>query len=811
MQPRLRYNGMKSSLRHLPLLVLLCAQFALTPSYARAEIIGDILRVGFPIASESGSAVRHGSWTPVLVDLRLENQASFDGVLRLRQYDRDGDVYVDTVPVHLFAEGGAQQRYWMYTVTSKPANPNATDEHIRVELFATESEDDPGKLAKVVSGGGLVSAMEPPVEPEFMAPDHNFILDVSERAMGKIRELRSLDIAYTFDRPIRLAHLAPGDLPNKWFGLDSVDCIVWDDADTSAITEQQELALVQWVQHGGTLVLAAARTASVLAQSTHIGPLLPTRIGAVQPVTHLPDVRAQLMNSNDEAARYTQPVAIARCEPINDPTVVNMLTDSSIDGVVLSKRRVGRGQIVFLAASINDLLSDSKLQPVEFFRRLLELRRSAISAEDQGAYVELFRDVDPVVGFLGVSGARLAVAILFCMTYVLLATFGVWRLLHGRKMLKHSWTALAIVAACASVLSIIGVQSVHGIGRTLHQLSIVDGTANAVQATGTAYFGLTTSTKSTLDVWLPSDSLMNTEPGPSSCVLYPMHSLPRFEMDDVAFTDPARYRILPTTAEVCDVPFRATLKQFEGRWQGTLPGMLSSSVASTKQAMPVDDKTLLTRSEDIIAEGSWIQNSLGVDLDKCYLIFAPRDLYSPQKFSNPLQQRTALDEARAIPLGSIPDGQRVDLFNKIYMDELGQPIPMSNRKSRSLASIQNRWGRHLASAADRANLGSEAPKERFNLNLYENSVLIATILSEIDPTSFKKTAYSGYPTFSRARCRQLDMSYLLSSRSAIFVGFSEDPGPIRLATRSSAKKSYERISPEKAWTVYRFVVPIEVR
>lgn len=786
---------------------LILSVLTMLPGAASADIVGDILRVGYPIASESGSAVRHGAWTPVLVDLRLQGQASFDGELRLRQYDRDGDVYVDSVAVHLFADGGEQQRYWMYTIASKPTGKA---QYFYVELFATEDEDDPGKLVKVISGPSLVSAMEPPVEPEYVDDNQYLILDVSDRAMGRIRELRDQDNFDMFDRIIQIAHLSPAGLPNKWFGLDPIDCVIWDDADTTTITEQQEQALVEWVKHGGTLVLAAARTSSTLAQSTYIGPLLPARPGKNLTTAHLPKVRSELMKLGNNDEDYPRALTVTKCEPIDDPAVTNMLTEPSIDGVILAKRRVERGMIIFLPATIQDLLGDSTIRPPEFFRRILELRRNPISSEVGSSYLDMFPEIDGVVGFHGVSGARLAVAILFCMLYVLLATFGAWRLLQSRKMLKHSWTALAIVGGIASLLSIIGVQSVHGIGRTLHQLTIVDGTSNSVQAHGTAYFGLTASTKNILDVWLPEDPLLSEEPGPSSCVLQPMLSSSKTGLENASFTDPARYRIRPATAEIHDVLLRATLKQFEGRWKGSLPGALASSIRSTQRDMPVDKESDSLDSETIIAEGSWIQNNLGVDLEKCYLIFAPRDLYEPQKFFNLVQQRGEIDELRAIPLGKLAKDERLDLFSRIYEDQSGMLLTQKERQGRSFKRTQTQWGRQRATAAENDGYGNESPNLRFDLNQYENAVLLSTVVSEIDPTSFRKSPMVGYPMFSRNRCRQLDMSQLLTSRSAIFIGFSKEPGPIRLASRDGSD-AYEPIKPSSSWTVYRMVVPVDVQ
>ncbi len=43
----------------------------------------------------------------------------------------------------------------------------------------------------------------------------------------------------------------------------------------------------------------------------------------------------------------------------------------------------------------------------------------------------------------------------------------------------------------------------------------------------------------------------------------------------------------------------------------------------------------------------------------------------------------------------------------------------------------------------------------------------------------------------------------------LLVGFSREPGPVSLCTRSNPNRDYRRLAPDEAWTMYRIVIPVE--
>ncbi|MCH8959041.1 MAG: hypothetical protein IH835_06270, partial [Proteobacteria bacterium] len=250
----------------------------------QAGVIGRIVHVGYP--TSYGHVVRAGSWVPVVVELTLEGQSSFEGALRVEQPDRDGDLASDQVRVQLRGEGTAPRRYVLYCVASSRPGGDTS--------FSVDLLDGDGNAVEIVSDGKLVQRLKPGQQPEVLVRDEYLILELGRGRKGRIGDLADLETREKYDRPIRVAHLAPDALPDLWLGLEMVDCVVWEQADATELTSAQLDALVAWVHQGGQLLIAAAETADTIAGSKQLAPILPVKIGLVRSLDHLPQLRRLL-------------------------------------------------------------------------------------------------------------------------------------------------------------------------------------------------------------------------------------------------------------------------------------------------------------------------------------------------------------------------------------------------------------------------------------------------------------------------------------------------------------------------------------
>ena len=751
---------------------------------ADATIYGHIESMGFPSVRGMGmgqDVVRRGEWMPVQVRLTLDGEESFDGWIRIAQPDKDGDFALDIQPVHL--RRGQGRTYWLYTLAGRPTG--------QVASFAVELVSDSNQRVDLVCRGERARALVPAMAPESLQAHDVLILSIGP-TVGRVADL---PVQRDSGGSIHVAHLAPESVPPLWQGLQSVDAIVWDRADPTLLSEAQLNALVEWTRQGGVLVIAAGITADTVAAK--LGQILPVDIGPARPTTRLPRFRNKMLNLRDETeAEYAKPIVVAQCAAKPGATTIVGESHPDMTTTVVAEKPLGRGTIVFVAAALSDLLGESG-DHGGFLKRILHLRE----APETRMYYEtssLAAEVDGWIGFKEIGATYLAAAVLLAGLYVFLSTFGAWQFLRTRGWLHHSWSAFALVALGASVVTVLAVQGVRGVGKTLHQLSVVDADAGSSVAQATAYFGLRTSLFGSLDVWLAEDYPQVTEPGPSTCVLHPM--APNTVSDvPLYYADPGRYQMVPSQAELLGVPIRGTLKQFEGRWSGTLPGRLSAQ-------MRVAGGGPGGRYDWRITSDSRITNELGVDLYATFLIYAAQNIYLDDAT---LEIPNRADKVYAFPLGPLDDKQSLHPAGRIYNDIKGSELEFEDWSKNTLLHAVETWAGDLAGF----NLTDFARRDLTwkDLRRHELALLLLSSFAEYQPTDNVQGLGMGRPQtfFTAGSARHLDMSDHLDTETALFIGFARSEGPVTLCTRVSGDDDYRRISPSNSLTMYRIRIPLQ--
>lgn len=764
--------------------------FAAVAVGARAGVTVQVARVGYPTL-RMGHVVRTGAWTPIVVRLALVNQDAFHGTLRVAQEDNDGDRCYDSAEVHLSSETGGELTRYLYV----PANPK------RGARFAVELIDDDREMVEVVSNGVLTRAATPAARPNVITDDAILILSISDETLGRERDLveQTEGLAINpFHREIHVGHIAPRDLPGLWIGLDMVDAMIWDDARPSVLTAAQLDALVEWVRHGGRLVLAASRSAAEIAQTQQLADILPVAVGDVRAIAALPTLRRSMLGDEDNAA-YLRPIPVVQCTLRPDGREV--LREDASGALIIARRRVGRGHVVFSAVTLKDLFSESgSARP--FFRTVLSLSDRATRDDVALEAVSLFDRVVGAVSFAAKGGVYVLVAVLFSGLYVFVATFGSWSVLRAKVWLKHSWSVFALIAGAASVLSALAVVSIKGVGYHVHQMSIIDVDADDTYARGTVFFGLRTPRVAVLDMWLPSNYLSDTTPGATRCFLRPLPVANDPAQQQRGFVDPVSYRIRPATAVVEGVRVRGTLKRLEGRWEGPLAGLgrVRGHVRVKRHSGGAMDWR--------VTADSYVINDLGVPLRDCYLIHPLYDLANPSG-------RWAFDGVRgdriyAYPIGTLPaDGRKVMLAPRCYPTSPAEPVYKTMQRN-TLAAQQGRWSepfRGLSAYAYASEAGAA-----YTMGQEQNALLLLSTVGDFDPTKGARTAafMRGLRTWSRDRLRQLDLREQLGRDSVYLLGWADDAGPVRLAVRKPGGDAYDTLTPDpgRAWTFYRVRIPV---
>ncbi len=765
------------------------------PAHAKLEV--NISHVGFPRV-QGGDVIRSGAWTPFIVDITLAEQTSFDGSVRAAQMDNDGDECFDTVDVHIRAETGGSQRVYLYL----PANPVRSQDRFFVEVRNAD-----GDAVQIVNQGEVTYRARPVDHPTVMSADDVLILSVSSGAVGRVAELAGSDKRAKYTRDVEVAHTSPSDLPELWIGLESVDYVVWDGARPEELTLRQLEALLEWVRQGGTLLIAASQTAGALKLTKPLEPLLPVDLGEIVAVENLPEVRGLLLEASGADAEvplspgwenvpFPAPVPVMRCTRRGDSIVV--AAESKLPSDVVSRRRVGRGHLVFSGVTLRDLFSAPCAVP-KFFAKTLHLIPAGKSDDARATPISLFGRVISAVAFSTSGSLYLLTAGVFSVLYVLAATFGTWRYLRSKGLIHHSWTAFACVGIVASFLSVIVVGMMHGIGDRLHQIAVIDAEAGQAHGNGTAFFGLKTSIDKELDLWLPSDWVGAHEPDATSCFLRAIPEGTDLTEGGSGFADPEEYRLIPASAVMDDVRIRATLKRFEGRWEGPLGGKVSGQF-----------QAIGTR----ITDDSFVVNELGVDLRNCYLLHASLNIGDIAGLRD-----HSID---VYGVGDIPsDGTKIRLAERCY--RLRGTETENDRKQRSkLAKLQGEWSAPFRGLLATIGYGSGGD-DGFVMGQEQNALLLLSTIGEFDPMTISSRMgdlLGGVQTWSRDRLRQLDLrEHLQAGREAdkppaevgslVLIGFAADPGPVRLFGRVG-DSAYRPIQPEASasWTMYRIRFPI---
>jgi len=770
------------------------------PAWAGIEI--SVTRVGFPTLS--GPVVRNGAWAPVVVDLSLlGEQDSFDGSIRVGQFDGDGDQCYESLDVHLRRSSGGSQTYTLYIPTKQSRG------EVEVDVSVL---DDRGEAVQVVSLGEQTFRAEPAQQPALIPDDDILILDVSRGSMGPVKDLSDADKRLSYSRLIHLGNIGPASLPEHWIGLEAVDYIVWDDAQPEDMTPKQLGAMLEWVRQGGLLLVAASRSVGSVVLTKPLAAALPVELGNLETVGNLRSVRMNLIEApfktKDEpdpdwlGAPFASPVPVVRCQLREGAVAVAsetiLVDEEPVEIPVVSRHRYGRGQVIFSAVTIKDLMS-APGRASELFETLFYLLKIDDPEAGQPYPAYLFGNVIRPISFSTSGGLYLFLAGVSSVAYVILATFGTWGIVSNRGWRRHSWSAFAVTAIATSVVAAVVVRSRQGFRDTVRQMSIIDMVADHGDATATVFFGLKTSLDKRLDLWMPRDPLGATEPEQTDCFLRPIPGAADSQDSATGFADPENYRLVPASAVIDDVRVRATLKQLEGRWHGSVSGRVLGKIAIDRGMVSTD---------------SFVANELGVDLRNCWLLIAqmnPDDLGTVRAFGGIL----------AYDIGDLPaTGEPVLLYDRCF--PTGRGVKINDvRKNAFLVNQQKEWRSQFQSLLSNLPMpafgGGGAPvkipaQTGAELGLEEKALLLLSTVGDQEVMDRSFTGAWGRSVWSRNRARSLDLRSELQRDSVFLVGFADDPGPIRLFSRSGRGR-YRPIKPDAdhSKTMYRIRIPAIVQ
>jgi hypothetical protein len=784
-------------------LVLVSFSFFSVQKAAAQQIEARINRVGLFAGAEP--AGRSGAWSFVDVGLRYHGDAPFDGELRVDQLDQDGDVSTSVLPVAL-AAGAEWRDYQVYYV---PHDVNDSGNRVIVRLY-----DSKGRRQDVVSESGATEKeIAGPAVTDISADD---LLVVDLTIPKKLAHVGWLDKsrrnAMGFINARRVRPMSPRELPQRWQGLDAVDAIVWDDADPSGLSPQQMEALLEWVRNGGRLLISAGTNWQTLSNSA-IGAELPVSIKGVESRTEALEF-LDIVENDEYSARLSKwylnhPISRVVMEPIAGSVP---LPAECANPQIVFRRMLGRGVLTFVGAPLQQLLPfpgrlkspDSPFEDItdsekEFFkvacegvmaRRLLGLPNME---EDKNGgnqigtafgRTDLFSVVRQTIAFESVGAYFLIFAIFFAITYTLTATVLSNWFLRKRSWQHHAWTAFAMVSLASSAVGFGMVWLLRGVTTRLWQTTIVDAHASNNEAEAVCLFGVRTPDHTRLNLRLPLGPGDQSE-GASG----PISVVPESENYGEAsskFVDPENYRSVLAGTRLMNIPVRATLKEFRGHWHGPLDGTFDGKLVAVRNNGA--DKERIPYE---FGEGSYLRNNLSVGLQKCYLFETEEEMAG--------EAPVALTKCYLI--GDLPKGTQLqgeELHSRLFYepDAAHPEAPAIRIKKMPLVDSEiKRWANQLPQWTMRSREDADARQLDGAQEYY--SMLLLSFFDLIRHDGL------GGKAVRRGHGRTLDCTRQLTRRTAILVGYSQEPAPAVL------EADMVNLRPSKARTMYRFLIPVE--
>ncbi|MBN1342729.1 MAG: hypothetical protein JXQ73_08625 [Phycisphaerae bacterium] len=758
---------------------------AVTPiSLAEVKVTGKVIHAGFPIRG-GVECYRRGMWCPVVVSLQNVGDEHLNGRLVLHQRDKDGDVVITESVATLTA--GAQPRvYRLDFVANQPSGAGT--------FVVSLHDDDARRLIRIYDANGTPLDALPAPQAMELPSNTTLILDLSSRPVAGLDELAD-DSPKVLNQSMAVTRILPAYLPDRWYSLQSIQAIVWDRPDLTELAPQQVRALVDYVQAGGILLLAASRTADALAGSP-LGEILPVALKGTQTVDVLGKTFERLLKPDGWGSQispsYSPRITVASAKAKRDAYPLCPEDSVGIDAV--TRGRWGSGLVVFVAADLRDLFQQGGNAP-KFYKEMLGLtdRGKEDEQNPMTSRVDLYNYMHRIIGFEAEGGARLVFVVLLVGSYILAASAATWALLRRRDALQHCWPVFALVAIACSVLSVMAVQLVKGVGTDLRQMCIVDVSVPAdnrgpLDAQAAAFFGLKTSMHTRLDVRL-------TPPPEGEESLWPrpyLQPLPPGRLDLAqSYVAPEQYYLRPGLAMMEAVPIRGTLKRLQGCWFGRLEGDFSALIE--------------VNADGRLSERSWVRNNLGFDLRDCWLLLSTTDRIGGTNRAHDPRWRAGQIYAFQIKQ-TLTDSKEPYLIG-------GNEIQPESQW-RTLRDEQVNWagsiGRLLPGGWAGGGRSRDEEKPKFEMGQFHSALMLLTTLDEYDETGDNRGR--GKIEVERSHGMHLDRCHLLTSDTAVIIGFADTPGPARLEVRPGGDENtdWNPVEPDgrNSHTMFRFIVPV---
>ncbi len=733
-----------------------------------------------------GGVLRGGEWTPMKLTLRNATAAP----RQLRCEWLVDDIDGDTVSAHrrVTISPNRTQEVWLYAAL--PVNLDAKP------IWSVRVVDE-------VTGELLgVEKIRPGSQP--ITPESGAIGIVGSASMG----LENYLTTHTQHERIALVKgLSVNMLPDRWYGYDLLDTLVWtpgggsvgisgSDPSDAGFSSEAQAALREWIRRGGHLVVVLPAVGGTWYDSP-LADLLPALEMERVDDAPVPSWVGSPVPLPDDLTLTHHVFA----EPsVGQESYVSVLLREDGFNVagpgrpMVVRQQVGTGAVTVVGLDLSDprfprqviaLPNGSRLwrailgwQSPAWTQQVLDdhVRNRTMTNPDFRDMVYQGEFVPRLIAMQRTASVALGVAIVLFVIYWLLAGPVGHVVLKSRGWLRHSWLIFFVVVLGFTVIAWSGAWLARPATAAISHVSVV--TYDMTRMQGFSRMPTRMHAHSWFTLYWPNhgearlrigggeDEDMATPGGDQAiaCVGLPGEQV-------VPFLTSQRYAIDSADPSSVSTPMRAAAKMFEADYYGLAP---EDWIVPQASPVHVDARGKITGN---------LTHFLPGDLINVLVVYCPGDGRSPWVWR-------AKKSWQASP-------EVLDLSQALGDSDV------------LLVGSRSEWDGYLNDLIRRGTPGGNLVADTHKLIQPDTAVVTSMIealsfYSMLPPPNYWDVSFSDRTRMLiRDTGREFDMTPLLSARRLIIMGHLRD-GP--LPTPVTAQGD---VPPASGWTAVRFVVPIE--
>ena len=305
-----------------------------------------------------GDGYKIGTWAPLTITVRNQDERTvFSGelVVEVRNFSSDIPVERYATSLHLIETDSQRKDFYVY------CPKNATQ--LVIQLVPATLSETTGMRSTT---SGLVKDI---LLPTPLARKDYFVLVLAPSGDKLKRVIDEKELKGSDDIQVHVEYLPDSrSLPRDWIGYSAVDVLVVREVRLTdrRILKAQQMAMLDWIQRGGTLIVSGGGSFNYL-QGSFIEPFLPVELKGLEktntlPVALLEQLGKMEVSNQQEGVTSPENLLTDSRRPIADshfkriqfaPKAGCEVLIGTSEQIYVAKRSFGDGRIICLAFDYN--------------------------------------------------------------------------------------------------------------------------------------------------------------------------------------------------------------------------------------------------------------------------------------------------------------------------------------------------------------------------------------------------------------------------------------------------------------------------